>query len=600
MAVSIPLCERIVHSKRPAHFQFTNSAVGRPSSYRVWTDDTLQRACEAVHKGMAVRRAAEEYAIPKSTLHDYVSGRVKPGAKSGPKSYLTPVEEEEMVNFLSGMSSLGYSRTVKQIIELVQAAVDKKQLGVTVSPSWWKSFRSRHKDMVLRNPETLTHCRILGASEAMIENYFELLERTIQEAEICDRPFQIFNLDESGFPLNPKPPKVVSSKGNKHPSSISSSERTQITVLACCNAGGYAIPPLVIFDRKMLKPELTFGEVPGTMYGLSDSGWIDSEIFECWFTNHFLVYVPPVRPILLLMDGHSSHFSPIFVNKAAEEQIIVFCLPPNSTHKTQPLDKGVFGPLKSIWRQECHSYMIDNPGKVITRYQFSFLFARAWMNAMIPKNIMAGFRVTGVFPTDRYKLLPKSPPKPPTLCERTGLRFIPLFTPLRHSTQLSEQSVTPVSFNNDCSSDSENELSSYHQPSFTDEETAIFSKRKEEGYDIKTDSRYNLWLSIQIDIPQYHSSVSKLLATLPPVKKNPSFLPKSSARVITSEECRNQINEKARMKAEAMKLKENRKAEREKKKEETRLKIQEKAKLALQKKSIYFYNFYYPIDTFSH
>ena len=71
----------------------------------------------------------------------------------------------------------------------------------------------------------------------------------------------------------------------------------------------------------MLEPELTIGEVPGTMYGLSDSGWVDSEIFESWFTNHFLVYAPPARPLLLLMDGHSSHFSPLFVNKTAEEQV---------------------------------------------------------------------------------------------------------------------------------------------------------------------------------------------------------------------------------------------------------------------------------------
>ena len=80
------------------------------------------------------------------------------------------------------------------------------------------------------------------------------------------------------------------------------------------------------------------------------------------------------------MDGHSSHFSPLFVNKTAEEQVIVFCLPPHSTHKTQPLDKGVFSPLKRAWREECHSYILANPGKVVTRFQFSFLFGRACLD----------------------------------------------------------------------------------------------------------------------------------------------------------------------------------------------------------------------------
>lgn len=67
-------------------------------------------------------------------------------------------------------------------------------------------------------------------------------------------------------------------KGVKHSQSVSSANNSQITVLACCNAGGFVIPPFVIFDGKILKAELTLGEVPGTFYGLSKSGWIDSTI----------------------------------------------------------------------------------------------------------------------------------------------------------------------------------------------------------------------------------------------------------------------------------------------------------------------------------
>ena len=66
------------------------------------------------------------------------------------------------------------------------------------------------------------------------------------------------------------------------------------TVVLCCNASGYVIPPMVIFDHKALKLELTLGELPGTMYGLSSNGWIDSDLFEQWLLNHFLAYAPPV------------------------------------------------------------------------------------------------------------------------------------------------------------------------------------------------------------------------------------------------------------------------------------------------------------------
>ena len=125
--------------------------------------------------------------------------------------------------------------------------------------------------------------------------------------------------------LDPKPPKVVTSIGAKHATCITTGNKTQITVVACCSAGGRALPPMVIFDRLNLKPQWTMGEVPGTVYGLSPKGWIDSELFDLWFNHVFLPYAEPLRPLLLIVDGHSTHYTPS-VRKAAEEEVIIFCL----------------------------------------------------------------------------------------------------------------------------------------------------------------------------------------------------------------------------------------------------------------------------------
>ena len=133
----------------------------------------------------------------------------------------------------------------------------------------------------------------------------------------------------------------------KHVSCVTTGNKVQITVVAAC----YAIPPMVIFDRKILKPEMTVGEVPGTMYGLSSSGWMDGDLFRIWFTHHFLAHAPPARPLMLLLDGHSSHYHPETIRCAAEEQVILFCLPPHTIHLTQPLDKGCFGHLKHTGRK---------------------------------------------------------------------------------------------------------------------------------------------------------------------------------------------------------------------------------------------------------
>ena len=113
----------------------------------------------------------------------------------------------------------------------------------------------------------------------------------------------LHNMDETGMPLDPGPLRVATWKGHKNPSQVSSGLKSQMTVVGCVSAGGQCLPPMVIWDRKTLPPELAVGEVPGTIYGLSDKGWIDQELFNMWFHMHFLRYAPPTRPVLLLMDG---------------------------------------------------------------------------------------------------------------------------------------------------------------------------------------------------------------------------------------------------------------------------------------------------------
>ena len=44
-----------------------------------------------------------------------------------------------------------------------------------------------------------------------------------------------------------------------------------------------------------------------------------------------------------------------------------------TTHLLQPLDKGIFSPLKSQWKKVVQSYTAKQ-SKVITRYEFSALF----------------------------------------------------------------------------------------------------------------------------------------------------------------------------------------------------------------------------------
>ena len=105
------------------------------------------------------------------------------------------------------------------------------------------------------------------------------MEETLLENNILNKSSNIFNLDESGFPLNPRTLKVLCRKGSRNPVHLTGDCIAQVTVLACTSAAGYALHPFVIYDRKTLNPEYTIEEVPGTIYGLSQNGCMDKEFF---------------------------------------------------------------------------------------------------------------------------------------------------------------------------------------------------------------------------------------------------------------------------------------------------------------------------------
>ena len=101
--------------------------VERPSLYKHWSEARHQSAYAAVKDGrFSVRSAAEEYNVPKSTLSDRVTGRVKFGAHCGPVRYLSDTGEEELVNFLCGSARMGYARTKRDIMVIVEEVVASK------------------------------------------------------------------------------------------------------------------------------------------------------------------------------------------------------------------------------------------------------------------------------------------------------------------------------------------------------------------------------------------------------------------------------------------------------------------------------------------
>ena len=254
---------------------------------------------------------------------------------------------------------------------------------------------SRHPTLSLRSTNPLSYVQTTALSPEKLSAYFDLLEKTLNEKGLLDKPNFIFNMDESGMPLDHKQLKRIATKGSKKVHGQASGNKSQVTIVACASAAGTVLPPMVIFKGERLNHKYIKGEVPGRM---SPNGWIDQELFYYWLSDIFLKHIPPQRTVLLLLDGHSTHFTPYAVSLAAKNGVTILCLPPHTAHAAQPLDVSFFGPLKKHWSSACHSVMAENPGRVVTKFSFSSLFSQAWYKAIKLETIVAGFQKVGVCP----------------------------------------------------------------------------------------------------------------------------------------------------------------------------------------------------------
>ncbi|KAJ8349138.1 hypothetical protein SKAU_G00277270 [Synaphobranchus kaupii] len=118
------------------------------------------------------------------------------------------------------------------------------------------------------------------------------------------------------------------------------------------------------------------------------------------FLQHFVsqTRATPTNKVLLLLDNHSSHCSIPAIQYCKEHGIILLTFPPHCSHKLQPLDRSVFGPLKRNVNVAMDAWMRCHPGTPVSIYDIPAIVAQALPQAATPRNITAGFRCTGIWP----------------------------------------------------------------------------------------------------------------------------------------------------------------------------------------------------------
>ena len=164
--------------------------------------------------------------------------------------------------FLTEASNIGYGKTKREILLYVQKILEQKgsKPDHFNGEGWYFRFMQRHPRLSLRSADPVSYVR---TTAFCLKAYFDLLVKTLRDKGLLDKPNFIYNMDESGMPLDHKQLKRIAPK-KVH--GIASGNKSQVTIVACANAAGIVLPPMVILKGERLNYEYTKGEVPGRLY----------------------------------------------------------------------------------------------------------------------------------------------------------------------------------------------------------------------------------------------------------------------------------------------------------------------------------------------
>lgn len=367
-----------------------------------------------INEQWSVRQAAHEFGISKSTLarhlqHHKSSERAEFHyvAKNDVRRVFSDQDEEQLKSYLVHASQMHYGLSRKNFRALAfdfaqvnnKPHPEKWDIEGMAGKNWYYEFMRRHKDALsLRKPQATSLARSTSFNRHNVGTFFGKLKDVLGRYNFP--PESVYNIDETGLSTVHTPVNVIAAKGSKQVGHMTSGERgVNVTMIAAINAIGNSVPPAFVFPRVHFKENMLKGAPPASKGFAHISGWSNTEIFILYM-KHFIEHVRPSqeKKILIVLDNHKSHISIECLNLAKESGIILLTFPPHTSHKLQPLDRGVFGPLKKYYNSACGEWMLQNCGKPMTIYEVAECAGKAYPLAFNPQNIMSGFRVCGIVP----------------------------------------------------------------------------------------------------------------------------------------------------------------------------------------------------------
>lgn len=377
---------------------------------RLYSQDELEAAISCVKRTkLPISQVSRDFGIPRKTLADRLNGRYTTTI-NGPAPILTDEEEKALVSYMKYLAQQGFPMTRemvrKYIISIYRTNGRNPSFNMETGPSnkWFKKFLKRNPDINERKPEGQDRSRHRMSNPQVMDQYFDLLTSEVNRLSLNGNPDRIFNCDETGWTGKERSQiKVFASKGS-HSYQQAVSSAGHITAHMCVAADGRVLPTFVIYQRCL--PHTAYKDgVPGNwMYGSSESGYMDSDLFITWFRDLFIPNCGSKRPVLLVMDNHDTHINLNVVKLAMENNVTLLGLPPHTTHILQPLDVGIMGPLKGKFLQIANNLGFIGKHQVLNKAKFPVVLSYSIDQSLTLARVKYAFRRSGLYPVDRHAI----------------------------------------------------------------------------------------------------------------------------------------------------------------------------------------------------
>ena len=354
----------------------------------------MLKALDEVKNGAHIRKISRKYGVPRATLQRLKKlGTVSDSQP--PNKLLSPSEEESLVNYIKWMAASNYPITNKVLKVTVQGIVKKKRnnfANKTPSSRWCQRFLKAHH-LISKKAKQLESGRLRSVKTQNFEKFFDLVHEVMVKHCLEHSPERIFNVDETGFSkqTNLQAPVIVPVGTKPHSRPVFTNDH--ITSVNCVSASGQVLRPMIIFTKSIPR-SIRDTEPKGWIYKATKSGFINTDLFLQWFRDIFVKQILKERPVILILDAHSTHVAPEFANLAIENKVEVISLPSKTSHILQPLDQ-IFGTLKESFASTAMNLKYVNGNIVTNQALFPNLLQIAMDKAWSPHVVKIAFKRTG-------------------------------------------------------------------------------------------------------------------------------------------------------------------------------------------------------------